>query len=462
MTYRATPGDDIYALPLSDRWLVFAPATWTAAIVNHTALGQLAQCLEPAHAAPTLEALDLWQTLTVAPPGGPGFPEVPDPAKLVIMPTRACNLACVYCDFGAGSAPLTVLDPAVARSLVEHVARDLRRRAEPMLRVHFFGGEPMVARRALERIVADTRTVCQREGLTPWFEITTNGVFPTAAAEFLGDEIDSVVVSIDGDEALHDAVRHRPDGGGSYAEVAATLRRLGRMPLELCLRTCVTERSAAAMPALAGRFCEAFSPSAIAFEMLAETDASREAGLAAPDPRVFARGLVEAERIASAYGVRVVHGPSEIVGPRTTSCPLGAGALMLWPDGEITGCYLDPGRWRARGLELSLGRVQPGGSVRVDTGRLARIETALADTPRCERCFCRYTCAGGCHVDQTPPGCALEYDGRCRAIRLITGSRLLARIGCAAEATALLSSEGAAEALALHADDRLGTWRKRV
>ncbi len=462
MTCRVTPNGDVYALPLNDRWLVFAPATWTVAVVNHTALGQLAQCLEPARTAPTLEALELWQTLTVPPPGGPAFPGMPDPAKLIIMPTRACNLRCVYCDFGSADAPITLLDPAVAAVLVEHVAADLRARGERMLRVHFFGGEPMVAWRVVERIVAETRSIAGRYGLTPWFEVTTNGVFRTEVADFLGDEVDSVVVSLDGDRAMHDASRQRPDGTGTYAEVAATVRRLQRAPIELCLRACVTDRSVDAMPAIAEHFCTAFAPAAISFEMLAESGASLAAGLAAPDPLAFARGLAAAERIAAAYDVRVVHGPSELVGPRATSCPLGTGALMLWPDGAITGCYLDPGRWRSRGLELSLGRVLPDGRVRVDVARLGRIEAALAVKPRCERCFCRYTCAGGCHVDQTPPGCALEFDARCQAIRLITAARLLTRVGCEDEARTLLASDSAAEALALHADDRLGTWRKLV
>jgi len=43
-------------------------------------------------------------------------------------------------------------------------------------------------------------------------------------------------------------------------------------------------------------------------------------------------------------------------------------------------------------------------------------------------------------VDQTPPGCALEFDARCQAIRLITAARLLTRVGCEDEARTLLAA----------------------
>lgn len=457
----ATPAE-VYVLPLADRWLAFVPATWSAAVINRLALGELAQCSEPGHVAPSLEALELWQTLTIAAEGGPSRRGRSEAGKLVIMPTRACNISCVHCDFGCPDASLTVLDPRLAYPLIDRALAQTVRAGEPVLRVHFFGGEPLVARRSVEAIVAYTRRVCAKARVAPWFELTTNGVCGPEAVAFLGNEIDSVVVSLDGDRELHDGLRRHRDGRGTYAEVAETIRRLGRYPCELCLRVCVTDRSVEHLPRLAEEFCTAFDISVLAFETLAETPGSAEAGLHAPDPYAFALNFVQAEAVAAEHGVRVVHGPSELEGPRSTSCPLGSGSLMLWPDGAITGCYLEPERWRSRGLELSFGQVDDAGAVHVNTRRIATITRSLEDKPRCQRCFCRYTCAGGCHVEQTPPGCSPEYDARCRAIRLITASRLLLSIGATAEAAALLVNAQAAEGLALAADDRLGSWAKVV
>ncbi|MDO8847302.1 MAG: radical SAM protein [Coriobacteriia bacterium] len=452
---------EMYVLPLADRWLVFAPATWSVAVVNHTALGELAQCCEPGHVAPSLESLELWQTLTIAPAQASRY-RPQDVGKLVIMPTRACNISCVHCDFGCPDASLTVLDPQLAYPLIDRVLAHTVRDRESVMRVHFFGGEPLVARRSVEAIVAYTRRACAKAHVTPWFELTTNGVCSPEAVKFLGDEIDSVVVSLDGDEALHNGLRRHRDGRGTYAEVAETIRQLSRYPCELCLRMCVTDHSVEALPRLAERFCTEFDISVLAFETLAETPGSAEAGLYAPDPYAFALNFMQAESIGAEHGVRVVHGPSELEGPRSTSCPLGTGSLMLWPDGAITGCYLEPERWRSRGLELSFGNVDEAGVVHVDERQIAKIDKKLERKPRCERCFCRYTCAGGCRVEQTPPRCSRFYDERCRAIRLITASRLLLGIDATEEAAALLVNEMAAAGLASNADDRLHSWAKVV
>lgn len=458
----ATPEVDrnqIYVVPLEDRWLVFAPGTWSVAIINHTALGGLAECSEPGHVAPSLDALDLWQELTIPAEDTPDRSR-PEVGKLVIMPTRACNIRCVHCDFGSPDAPLTVLDPRLAYPLIDRVLAQTKRAGEPVMRVHFFGGEPLVARRSVEAIVAYTRRVCAKAHITPWFELTTNGVCGPDAVAFLGNEIDSVTVSLDGDEELHDGLRRHRDGRGTYAEVAETIRRLGRYPCELCIRMCVTDRSVGEMPRLAEKFCSEFDIGLLAFETLAETPGASEAGVHAPDPFEFALNFMQAGTVAAEHGVRVVHGPSELEGPRSTSCPLGTGALMLWPDGAITGCYLEPERWLSRGLDLSFGRVDDGGEVHVDSRRIAAADKKLARKRRCERCFCYYTCAGGCHVEQTPPGCSREYDERCQAIRLITASRLLLSVGATEEAAALLVNEMAARGLAHNADDRLSTWAK--
>ncbi|MBN2821634.1 MAG: radical SAM protein [Coriobacteriia bacterium] len=453
--------EEVYVLPLADRWLVFAPGTWSVAVVNHLALGELAQCCEPGHVAPSLDSLELWQALTI-PTTDSSRHRPPEGGKLVIMPTRACNISCVHCDFGCPDAPLTVLDPRLAYPLIDRVLAQAVRNGEPVMRVHFFGGEPLVARRSVEAIVAYTRRACAKAHITPWFELTTNGVCGPDAVEFLGNEIDSVVVSLDGDEGLHNSLRRHRDGRGTYTEVAETLRQLGRYPCELCVRMCVTDLSVGALPDLAEKFCSEFDLSVLAFETLAETLRSTAAGLYAPSPYDFALNFMEAEAVGAEHGVRVVHGPSELEGPRSTSCPLGTGSLMLWPDGAITGCYLEPERWRARGLELSFGHVDEAGAVYVDERQIAKIAKKLERKPRCERCFCRYTCAGGCRVEQTPPRCSRFYDERCHAIRLITASRLLLSVGATAEAAALLVNEMAAAGLASNADDRLRSWAKVV
>lgn len=444
----------VYALPVGGRWLVHAPHAGISALMNGAALREFDRCaLDREHgAAPDLRTL--WTDVAaVGEPAGPG--NAPEDSKLVILPTRACNMRCVYCDFEASVAPGRHLDPRLACRLVDRQVAHALAAGARTVRVHFFGGEPLVGRRCVETVVHYTRMVCARAGLAPWFEITTNGLFDDSAIPFLGDYMDSVVVSLDGPRAEHDRNRPTAGGRGTHAVIADRIRRLGGYPAELSLRACITARTVGSMADIAREFCTAFQFDLLAFEMLTPTPQSRRAGLEAPDPLEFAAGLLEAEREAGAFGVGVVHGPSELCSPRATSCPLGAGTLVLDPDGRVTGCYLPEARWRARGLDLALGRAGPK-SVQIDAARLAQIGAVVRDKARCARCFCRHTCAGGCHVDQTPPGCSPEYDDKCLATRAITAGRLLRRLP---GAEPVPCDAAALRVLATHDDDRIPALR---
>ncbi len=451
-----SPEADLYAVPVADRWLLFSPQIWTAAVVNRSAVASVGRCIagDDATVAPDLRQLCQQLTRKHVPERVPR--EAPE--KIVIMPTRACNMRCVYCDFAAATATQTTLDPRLACRLLDDYAKQLVARGADTLRVHFFGGEPLVARTCTVSIVHYARSLCAHRGLVPWFELTTNGYFDPGVVPFIGDHIDSVVVSLDGPEAIHDFNRKRIDGRGTYAAIAANIRRLARFPVGLCLRTCITQRSVDTMEDIAARFCTDFEFDVLSFEMLAENESGRRSGLSAPDPYAFAAGLLKAETLAAKQGVRVVQGPSELEGPRTTSCPLGQGTLMLTPEGQVTACYLNPERWMLRGLDLVMGRVNASGGVFIDYQKREAISAQIRSKPRCVRCFCRHTCAGGCHVDQTPPGCSLDYDSRCRAIRVITAGRLLRSLGCLDDADTLISRLSAMQTLANHPDDRLSAW----
>jgi uncharacterized protein len=453
------PSDaEVYAIPVVGRWLLFSPQTWTAAVVNRSAVTAISRQLSGGHNALTGDLGQLFQALTCGPPGGMA-PE-PTSEKLVIIPTRTCNMRCVYCDFGAANTPRTVLEPQLACRMVDYYAMHMRTRPEGTLHIHFFGGEPLIARECMETVVHYARSLCARTGMIPWFEVTTNGLFEPGAEAFVGDYFDSVVVSLDGTRDCHDYNRRGFAAKGTYTEIAANIRRLSGYQVELCLRMCVTNRSVGRMAEIAEWFFSEFEFDVLSFEMLVENERGRRFGLYAPDPYAFAAGVLKAEAAALKQGVRVVHGPSELVGPRLTSCPLGQGTLMLSPDGRVTACYLDPERWTARGLDLVIGHVDAVTGVSVDGAVQAKVDALLRSKPRCERCFCRFTCAGGCHVDQTPPGCSQDYDSRCRAIRVITAGRILRSLGCEEDADLLAERRSDMQALACNPDDHLVCWKK--
>jgi hypothetical protein len=53
----------------------------------------------------------------------------------------------------------------------------------------------------------------------------------------------------------------------------------------------------------------------------------------------------------------------------------------------------------------------------------------VIDKSRCAECFCRLTCAGGCHVNNTYPDCPPGYSEFCVHTRILTACTLLEDLG---------------------------------
>jgi len=119
----------------------------------------------------------------------------------------------------------------------------------------------------------------------------------------------------------------------------------------------------------------------------------------------------------------------------------------------VSACYLPEREWRARSLDLSLGRFSAGRGMELDDDAVERTRKVVARRPRCERCFCRWSCAGGCHVTHAHPGCREERDDFCAQTRIITACELLEDLGACDVADRLLASRPEMERMARRRSD---------
>lgn len=451
-----TAAGDLFALPVGSQVLLRAPLRGFSALVNGAAVRALQVALAaPARSVVAPELRPLLARLLGPVPPAPGVRRGPfAPALLGLLPTRACNLACGYCRFGAARAPLAAMDPGLAEAAVDWAAEAAHRAGRRDLTVHFFGGEPLLAPAPLEAAVRRGRRAAERLGLSVRFEASTNGVCDPARARWAAEQLDAVVLSLDGPADLHDRQRPRSGGGGSFAAAAATAAALRGARAQLCIRSCVTAEGVERLPDTARFLCETFRPSVLDLEALRPGQEADGAGLLPPDPYRFAARAALALRVAESLGVKGVHAAASLDGPRGSICQLGQDGVIVAADGRLVACYLPEEAWRRRGLDLELGRIGPGGAA-LDPDALERVRAVVAHRPRCERCFCRFACAGGCHVARPPPGSPPDSTRTCLQTRLLTAARLLDDLGARDAADALLSDRGAMEALALQPSDLL-------
>jgi radical SAM protein with 4Fe4S-binding SPASM domain len=208
------------------------------------------------------------------------------------------------------------------------------------------------------------------------------------------------------------------------------------------------------MEDIASWLCSALRLESITFEPLLSNPESMSAGLLPPDPLAFARGFVRARRVAHNFGVDCVYSPL-FDRPRRTVCPVGRDAFLIAPDRSVRSCYLRRRDWQAAGLDMRIGVVTPEGNLDIDQAAVQRLRDVTADRARCGRCLCRWMCAGGCIVTETPPGHCLEYTSFCRQTRLIQVCTLLENLGLAAQADVLLADEQAVARLWEQPCDRM-------
>jgi uncharacterized protein len=347
------------------------------------------------------------------------------------------------------------MDISLAVSGVNWMAEYALESGRKVLDVHFFGGEPLVAFEVCEVAVHRARFVAFQNKLQPNLEVATNGAYSEARARFVGDHFHTVVLSFDGFEETHNRRRSFVSGAGSYSMVSRTAYICSESPADLCLRICVAEDNVDSLPDIVSWFCDEFRPLAIDFETLQPTPQSERAGLRPPDPYRFAAGYMTARHIALAQGVEAVYAAGAIDESRLTLCPVGTDTLVLHPNGRLSACYLPERDWLYRGLDLCVGVLRPDGTMTLDPAALQRVRRLVADKPRCRSCFCRWTCAGACHVNHSYPGCPSSYDDLCIQTRLVTACRLLQNLDLDSLAEELLENRQAMERLALQADDRL-------
>lgn len=142
--------------------------------------------------------------------------------------THDCNLRCTYCY--AGRKQDKRMAWATAKRAIdfsfEHAINHARLTGRgPAAQLGYFGGEPLLEWELLKRSSAYADEAAARLGLELKKTVTTNMTLLDAARiGWLRENAFYVGLSLDGNAAMHDTLRHFPDGSGSHA---ACIKMLG-------------------------------------------------------------------------------------------------------------------------------------------------------------------------------------------------------------------------------------------
>jgi uncharacterized protein len=160
--------------------------------------------------------------------------QAPSPfSEFLVKLHSRCNLACDYCyvyehaDQSWRNRP-RLMAPETVTAAANRIGDHLRtwRPAEATVVLH--GGEPLLAGAEVVRAVVREIRARVGDATRLRFTVQTNGLLLSPPMlDMLAEEQVGVGVSLDGTRDSHDRHRRFANGGGSYDQVAAVLRRLG-------------------------------------------------------------------------------------------------------------------------------------------------------------------------------------------------------------------------------------------
>jgi len=452
---------DVFLVPILDKILLHAPLHGLSAVINPSGASILKTALYHKR-SPNQPAFDSLYELLQQPVSPPQVRKggLQEPRFLGLLPTRDCNMHCRYCDFPASRADRqVVMSQDTCQSAVDAYMNHLKEHNYHRASIHFFGGEPFVEPELVFFAAEYAQQKASEYNLSLHLEASSNGLMDEPLARQVAETFNCIVLSLDGPEHIQNEQRPAQGNADSFSNVVATAKILSDSPCTLILRSCITQESLPDLEHIAVWMADNFAPETICLEPMSDTLQARRYQLHAPDPWEFSKTFLQADKLLSDQGIQCMLSTADLSLTTVSSCPVGHDALIVSPRGEINACYLLKETWLSKDKDMHLGHLDHGQLI-IQQADLDRVRSYQLDNkPLCENCFCRFHCAGGCHVNHLTDGLPGSYDDVCIRTRLVSLGKILLRTQQADLLERWLADDVALEKTARNQNDRMESWQ---
>lgn len=310
-----------------------------------------------------------------------------------------CNLKCKYCFAGEGNyhGEKTQMSLEVGQKAIDFVVENSGSRKN--IEIDFFGGEPLLNLDAVKGIVEYAREKENTCGKHFRFTITTNGMLlKDEEMDYLNSTMDNIVLSLDGRKDVHDRMRVRKDGSGSYDAIVPKFQRMAakRGDRDYYVRGTFTANNL-------DFSADVLHMAELGFDQLSVEPVVLPDGSGYEIRKEYLPELFrEYEKLAAEllklrkegrkvnffhFMIDLEGGPC--VAKRMRGCGSGAEYLAVTPQGDLFPCHQFAGI-----KEFRLGDIYSGISRPDITDAFKRINVYTKKT--CRECWARFYCSGGC------------------------------------------------------------------
>ncbi len=310
-----------------------------------------------------------------------------------------CNLRCRYCFAHGGEymGKRELMTSEVGRKAIDFVikASGARRNIE----IDYFGGEPLMNFDVVKDITEYAKAEGEKHGKNFRFTVTTNGILlDDKKMEYINENMSNVVLSVDGRKEVHDRVRVKVDGSGSYDNIIGKFKKLAdsRNQENYYVRGTFTRDNLDFSNDVMHLAHEGFEQISVEPVVAKESEdyALREEDL----PRIFeeyetlAKKLVEYRKtgkFVNFFHYMIDLDESPCAYKMISGCGSGVEYAAVTPNGDIYPCHQfasDP--------SYKMGNVFDG---EIDKDiRKKFAESNIYTKEGCKQCWARFFCSGGC------------------------------------------------------------------
>lgn len=310
---------------------------------------------------------------------------------MYLILTEHCNLGCKYC-FVEGNFPHGYVRSAmsweVAKRSIDLLIAQRNRHAE--CEVWFYGGEPLLEAELLFKCLDYLQ---QNDSAIDKILITNGTMINEEMANRLTKYDINISVSLDGPESVHDSMRVKRDGTGSYEQVISGIDCMKRAGCDFGVSCTIGEEAASRVVDIAQWINEAIRPNSLGMNLLIDT-----AELTVTEKYIeqATKGLIDYFEISREEGIsegRIMRKVKAFINRAlyTKDCAACGHQIVVSPEGRIGICHEGLGA-----KDFFIGSVFEEFHFRSDSAISDWARRSPLSMPECYSCFALGICGGGC------------------------------------------------------------------
>lgn len=313
-----------------------------------------------------------------------------------------CNLKCKYCfasqgDFKGEKALMT---SKVGKKAIDYLVKNSAGRRN--LEVDFFGGEPLMNFELVKELVEYGKSLEKEYDKNFRFTITTNGVLlDDEKIDYINENMENVVLSLDGRKEVNDNMRRTINDEGSYDIILPKFKKMveKRGNKDYFIRGTFTSENIDFSKDILDFYNQGFKKVSVEPVVTSEemSYALREEHLESvlQEYEKFSKDYIsikEKDRdfLFFHFMIDLSQGPCII--KRAVGCGAGSEYMAVTPEGDLYPCHQFVGEEK-----FNMGNVFDG--VKNTKLRDEFKQANVYNKEDCRTCWARFYCSGGCHAN---------------------------------------------------------------